>query len=121
MHVISISESASPKVQPATDKHTQTQTPDASALLPYFQAVVADDAEEGDDGVQHGQDAQRGLHVAAALLQDVVHGQDAGRVAVQAADAGALTGASRGELLPFDPRRSGHLIQSIGSAVSSFL
>lgn len=37
----------------------------------YLEAVVADDADEGDDRVQHGQEGQRGLHVARALLQVV--------------------------------------------------
>lgn len=34
----------------------------------HLEAVVSDDAKEGDDGVEDGQDTQRGLHVAAALL-----------------------------------------------------
>lgn len=41
----------------------------------HLEAVVADDAEEGDDGVHDGEDAQHGLHVAAALLQDEADGE----------------------------------------------
>lgn len=41
--------------------------------LSHLQAVVSNDAEEGDDCVQHGQDAQHGLHVARALLQNEVN------------------------------------------------
>lgn len=103
MHAISTPEPASPSAAPV---------PGAA----HFQAVVADDAEEGDDGVQHGQDAQRGLHVAAALLQDVVHRQVAGRVVVTAsegaADSGAFACTARRELLAFNHRRSGDLIQT---------
>ena len=67
--------------------------------------------------MQHGQDAQGGLHVAAALLQDVVHSCRTGRAAVgaavQDAHSGVSTCAARGELLSFNHRRSGHLIQTI--------
>lgn len=45
--------------------------------LPFFhishlKAVVSNNAEEGDDRVQDGQDAQHGLHVSTALLQNKV-------------------------------------------------
>lgn len=37
--------------------------------MSHLKTVVSNDAEEGDDCVQDGQDAQHGLHVSAALLQ----------------------------------------------------
>lgn len=40
--------------------------------MSHLKTVVPNDAEEGDDCVQDGQDAQHGLHVAAALLQNEV-------------------------------------------------
>lgn len=40
----------------------------------HLQTVVADHAEQRDDGVEDGQEAQCGQHVAGALLQDkLVH------------------------------------------------
>lgn len=79
-----------PRRPTCTEAGTRTCTRVPGPLPSYLQAVVADDAEEGNDGVQHGQDPQRGLHVAAALLQHVVHGEDAGRATIQAADLGVF-------------------------------
>lgn len=40
----------------------------------HLQTVVADQAEQRDDGVEHGQEAQSRQHVSGALLQDeLVH------------------------------------------------
>lgn len=39
---------------------------------PNLEAVVADDAEEGDDGVDDGEERQGRLHVTGALFQEVV-------------------------------------------------
>lgn len=50
-----------------------------------LQTVVADHAEQRDDGVEDGQEAQRGQHVAGALLQDkLVHVEERVLVVVAA-------------------------------------
>lgn len=54
----------------------QSRTPAASygATATHLQTVVADHAEQRDEGVEDGQEAQCGQHVAGALLQDkLVH------------------------------------------------
>ena len=45
-----------------------------NTAVAYLQTVVTNDTAEGDDSVEDGQDAQRGLHVPAALLQDKTDG-----------------------------------------------
>lgn len=40
--------------------------------ISHLKAVVSNNAEEGDDCVQDGQDAQHGLHVSTTLLQNKV-------------------------------------------------
>lgn len=47
---------------------------EAKAKLPHLETVVADDAEEGDDGVDDGEESHRRLHVAGALFQKIVQG-----------------------------------------------
>lgn len=57
-------------------QETDGTAPPAGRVSPGgtdLEAVVSDDAEEGDDGVGDGEEAQRRLHVARALLQEEVH------------------------------------------------
>lgn len=60
-------------------------------LLSYFQAVVSNDAEERNDRVENSQDAQGGLHVPTAFLQDIVNCNDSRWAVVQAANFGIFT------------------------------
>lgn len=54
----------------------------------HLQTVVADQAEQRDDGVEHGQEAQSRQHVAGALLQDeLVHVEERVLVVLIAAPA----------------------------------
>ncbi|TNN30105.1 hypothetical protein EYF80_059746 [Liparis tanakae] len=53
---------------------TEARRHNAAGSVKTSAAVVAEHADEGDDRVEDGQEAQRGQHVAAALVQDkLVH------------------------------------------------
>lgn len=58
----------------------------------HLQTVVADQAEQRDDGVEHGQEAQSRQHVAGALLQDeLVHVEERVLVVLLIATPAVLT------------------------------
>lgn len=58
----------------------------------HLQTVVADQAEQRDDGVEHGQEAQSRQHVAGALLQDeLVHVEERVLVVLLIAAPAVLT------------------------------
>lgn len=45
-----------------------------SVNISHLEAVVANDAEDGDDSVDDTEESHGRLHVACALFQEVVHG-----------------------------------------------
>lgn len=58
----------------ASNRHTNRWVDVCKEKQTHLEAVVADDAEEGDDGVDDTEKSHGGLHVACALFQEVVQG-----------------------------------------------
>lgn len=66
--------------------------PSCSEKNTHLQTVVADQAEQRDDGVEHSQEAQSRQHVAGALLQDeLVHVEECVLVVLVVATPAVLT------------------------------
>lgn len=82
-------------------------------IFSYFQTVIPYDAEEWDDCVQDGQNPQRGLHVATAFFQDIMHCNDSLIITFQAAQLSTFTSRYHRNFLFFCHSRGGDLFKSI--------